>query len=167
MDATRNCEYCHEPFTPTPGPMAAKQRFCCTKHRIYANRAAAKPDVTAGSDPGPDHEQHEQQLRKTKAKTRRLKQQLKGYRTGDYFKLLRLKAEISQLCMVLECYDIREYDVGQDAFQWEAIGIYDDLITLGEWFDRTIAFTEAHLSETKRRATIEKLRNVLDHGPDR
>lgn len=38
MSVTRNCEYCSEPFTPAPGPMAAKQRFCCTKHRIYANR---------------------------------------------------------------------------------------------------------------------------------
>jgi hypothetical protein len=38
---TRNmrlCEYCNEPFEPTQGPMAAKQRFCCTKHRVYASR---------------------------------------------------------------------------------------------------------------------------------
>ena len=39
MPVTRNCEYCGEPFTPTPGAMAANQRFCCTNHRIYASRA--------------------------------------------------------------------------------------------------------------------------------
>ena len=39
MTVTRNCDYCGQPFTPTPGPMAATQRFCCTKHRVYASRA--------------------------------------------------------------------------------------------------------------------------------
>ena len=39
MPVTRNCEYCGEPFEPTAGAMAATQRFCCTKHRIYASRA--------------------------------------------------------------------------------------------------------------------------------
>ena len=43
---TRNCEYCNEPFTPTPGPMAAKQRFCSTKHRVYASREGLYRDTT-------------------------------------------------------------------------------------------------------------------------
>ena len=46
---TRNCEYCNEPFTPTPGPMAAKQRFCCTKHRVYASREGVGPNIAQRS----------------------------------------------------------------------------------------------------------------------
>ena len=42
---TRNCEYCNEPFEPTPGPMAAKQRFCSTKHRVYASREGVGPNI--------------------------------------------------------------------------------------------------------------------------
>jgi hypothetical protein len=44
------CDYCREPFTPTPGPMANKQRFCCTNHRIYWHRinrlVAQAPEFT-------------------------------------------------------------------------------------------------------------------------
>ena len=54
---TRNCEYCNEPFEPTPGPMASKQRFCSTKHRVYASReglyadtADRKPNSEADAD---------------------------------------------------------------------------------------------------------------------
>lgn len=43
---TRNCEYCNELFEPTPGPMASKQRFCCTKHRVYANRDGLYADTS-------------------------------------------------------------------------------------------------------------------------
>ena len=42
---TRNCAYCNEPFEPTPGPMASKQRFCSTKHRIYASREGLYADT--------------------------------------------------------------------------------------------------------------------------
>jgi hypothetical protein len=41
---TRYCAYCNEPFTPKPGPMEAKQRFCCTRHRVYANRDGKRPE---------------------------------------------------------------------------------------------------------------------------
>ena len=44
---TRNCEYCNELFTPTPGPMAVKQRFCSTKHRVYASREGIGPNTAA------------------------------------------------------------------------------------------------------------------------
>jgi hypothetical protein len=53
---TRNCEYCNEPFEPTPGPMASKQRFCCTKHRVYASRDGLYAD-TADHKPGAETEQ--------------------------------------------------------------------------------------------------------------
>ena len=35
-----HCQYCGLLFTPTAGPMADKQRFCCTKHRKAAHRHA-------------------------------------------------------------------------------------------------------------------------------
>jgi hypothetical protein len=41
---TRRCDYCNQPFTPTPGPMATKQRFCCAKHRVYASREGLQPN---------------------------------------------------------------------------------------------------------------------------
>jgi hypothetical protein len=35
---TRNCDYCNEPFKP----VRDHQRFCSTRHRVYANRYGAE-----------------------------------------------------------------------------------------------------------------------------
>lgn len=47
---TRNCEFCNEPFQPTPGPMAGKQRFCSTKHRVYASRKGLSTKLRVTDD---------------------------------------------------------------------------------------------------------------------
>jgi hypothetical protein len=78
-------------------------------------------------------------------------------RTGKYTDLLKLQLEMTKLCVVLEDYE--PDDFGLDTTTADLIAdFYDDLVSLGEWWERSVRSTTAWLSDLKLDATIAKLR---------
>lgn len=105
---------------------------------------------------------NDMRLRETKAAYRAREKEASR---GTYPELVRLSLEISRMCVVLEDYHVWEYSLG-DVETDTISDIYDDLISLGEWYDRAVMATQAWLSDGKMREKIAKLREVAGRPPE-
>ena len=74
-----------------------------------------------------------------------------------------LQFRILQMTATLETSDIGDYDLaGEDAFAVNEL--YDDLVELQLWMDRTLSVTRAHMDDAHEFEKIRKLRE--DHSGD-
>ena len=106
-------------------------------------------------DPGPKNLDG-----KSNAERRR---ELKNSPSRGLPELSRLSVEINKMCMILEDYDLAEFDLaGVSDTAWvDATSIYDDLVTLNEWLERALLTTRHWLNGEPMRQKIAKLR---EHG---
>jgi hypothetical protein len=98
--------------------------------------------------------------------SKRLRELKSGIGKSTIPELARLQREIGQLCVVLESYDVEDYDLSDEPVVWCATDIYDDLIMLGEWLDQTLTSIQRHLSDQQVRDKIGKLRDTTGRTPE-
>jgi hypothetical protein len=70
---------------------------------------------------------------------------------------------LAQMCSVLESFrpgDLALVDEDRDLFLEHVETVYDDLISLGQWYDRTVMSLQGYLDSDKIRAKIAKLREA-------
>jgi hypothetical protein len=89
-------------------------------------------------------------------------------RKHGYTELTKLQTEVAKACVILEDYDIRDYDLEgmADVALWSADAIYDDLISLGWWLDRSLMTFSRWLDDYDVRDKITKLRNTTGRTPE-
>jgi hypothetical protein len=99
-------------------------------------------------------------------KTTKMRQrELKGRRKMDpYPGLLRVQMIISDLCAALESVRIGDYHLDEVSL-WRITDIYDDLISLGTWTDRTLSAVQGRLDDSEVLAKIAVLRNTNGRTP--
>jgi hypothetical protein len=99
-----------------------------------------------------------------KTTTKRTRE-LEAMRNGDYVKLVDWQLRFSKMCALLEAVDLAGY--GLDTVNmWKVADIYDDLITLGEWYDRTLSAVQGWLNDVSVREKIAKLRDTTGRTPE-
>jgi hypothetical protein len=87
-------------------------------------------------------------------------------KTTNYAQLVEFSQRVSEMCAVLEAYDLIK-DCGlSDVEQWRLEGLYEDLLSLGEWYDRTMTIVSGRLGSATARKKIEKLRNTEGRSPE-
>lgn len=85
-------------------------------------------------------------------------------RNGDYNEMVKLQLEMNKLCSVIEDYSPEDLEL--DAATLDLISdFYDDLVSLGTWYERSYMATQSWLSAVKIRKTIEALRNTAGRDP--
>jgi hypothetical protein len=91
--------------------------------------------------------------------------ELEAMRNGDYAKLVEWQLRFSKMCALLETVDLNGF--GLDTINmWKIADIYDDLITLGEWHDRTLSAVQRWLNDINVREKITKLRDTSGRTPE-
>ncbi len=99
-----------------------------------------------------------------KTNTRRARE-LEAMRNGDYARLVEWQLRFSQMCALLEAVDLGGY--GLDTINtWKVADVYDDLVTLGEWHDRTLSAVQRWLNDINVREKITKLRDTAGRTPE-
>src|SRR5258708_6585353 len=99
-----------------------------------------------------------------KTNTRRARE-LEAMRNGDYARLVEWQLRFSQMCALLEAVDLGGY--GLDTINTSKVAdVYDDLVTLGEWHDRTLSAVHRWLNDINRRHQITKLRDTAGRTPE-
>jgi hypothetical protein len=83
--------------------------------------------------------------------------ELRGLRQAT--ELHKLSRRIADLCVVLEDFSIDDLRL-DEATMWEIDAAYADMITLGEWWNRTIMGIQGWLSDVSVREKISKLRDT-------
>jgi len=76
-----------------------------------------------------------------------------------YLELLRLNMDISKMTRILEGWHVHEFNLDEESM-WLMADIHDDLISLGEWHDRTLSSVQAWLLDVDVREKIAKLRDT-------
>jgi ParB-like chromosome segregation protein Spo0J len=84
---------------------------------------------------------------------------------GDYVELLKLQLDITRMCRILEGWHLHEYAFNEES-AWLMADIHDDLITLGEWHDRSLSAVQAWLLDVDVRSKIDKLRDTTGRTPE-
>lgn len=92
--------------------------------------------------------------------------ELRAEREGSaYVDLLDAQYKFAQMCQVLEDIHIQDYGLG-DVELWKITAIYEDLISLGEWYTRQLSAVQGYLGKFPARERIAKLRNVTGRTPE-
>jgi hypothetical protein len=100
-----------------------------------------------------------------KSNDKRLRE-LRAERDGShYLELLDAQYKFAQMCQVLESIHIQDYGLG-DVELWKISDVYEDLVSLGEWYFRQLSAVQGYLGRFPRRQTIEKLRNTGGRTPE-
>jgi hypothetical protein len=84
---------------------------------------------------------------------------------GDYVELLKLQLDITRMCRILEGWHLHEYAFNEES-AWLMADIHDDLITLGEWHDRSLSAVQGWLFDVDVRSKIDKLRDTTGRTPE-
>ena len=87
------------------------------------------------------------------------KRKNKGKQPDKYLELLRLNMDISKMTRILEGWHVHEFNLDEESM-WLMADIHDDLITLGEWHDRTLSAVGRWLLDKDVRDKIAKLRDT-------
>jgi hypothetical protein len=97
--------------------------------------------------------------------SKRLRELKSGKRASSVVELAQLQREIAQLCVVLQDFNVEDYDLSDQPVVWRAQDIFDDLLLLGEWLDRTTASIQARLGDRQVLDRIAKLRDTTGRTP--
>lgn len=84
------------------------------------------------------------------------------------FDFAKFASEVNKMCVVLEAYDVRDYDFAEftDTALLDGASIYDDLVSLGEWHSRALSAVTNWLGDVKVRERIAKLKDVTGRTPE-
>lgn len=123
-------------------------------------------DVIKAFDSAADEMYAEKMARVWRTGSKRLREVKAGERVSPITELAQLQVEIAQLCAVLQDFDVEAYPINDNVAMWSATDIYDDLILLGEWLDRTLSSIQGRLSDQDVRNKIAKLREVDGRTPE-
>jgi hypothetical protein len=97
--------------------------------------------------------------------TRHRQRELRGRKKMDpYPELLKVQMLISDLCAALESVRIGDYHLDEVSL-WRITDIYDDLISVGAWTDRTLSVVQGRLNDSEVREKIKVLRNTNGRTP--
>jgi len=99
-----------------------------------------------------------------KTPTKRMRE-LEAMRNGDYAKLVDWQHRFAQMCAILETIDLSGYGP-ENTNMWIIADVYDDLISLGEWYDRTMSMIQGWLGDIHVREKIKKLRDTAGRTPE-
>jgi hypothetical protein len=97
---------------------------------------------------------------------KRLRDIKSGKGVSTVFELAKLQVEISQFCVVLEDFDVEDYDLSDQPVAWGVTDIFGDLVMLGEWLDQTMTSIQSRLSDQEVRAKITKMRDTTGRTPE-
>lgn len=84
----------------------------------------------------------------------------------DYNQFRRFQAEINKMCVVLEDFDINDYEVDDDPSLRLTADVHDDLLALQEWLDRQLWSVQSRLREHDLLAKIERLKQTNGRTPE-
>lgn len=99
-----------------------------------------------------------------KTPTKRMRE-LEAMRNGDYAMLRDWQQRFAQMCAILETIELDGYGP-ENTNVWIISDVYDDLISLGEWYDRTISMTQGWLGDISVREKIKKIRDTAGRTPE-
>jgi hypothetical protein len=100
-----------------------------------------------------------------KSNLQRERELLAERKTSSYPELVTAQRRFAQAAMALESIDVNSYGLSEVVL-WKVEDILDDLISLGEWYDRTLLGVLGWLDGVDLRGKIEKLRNTAGRTPE-
>jgi transposase len=101
-----------------------------------------------------------------KSNDKRLRELSAEKRTDSaYLELIDVQYKLAQMCVVLEDIHVQDYGL-RDVDLAKVTDLYDDLVSLGEWWERQILAVQGYLSSFKVQETIAKLRDTTGRTPD-
>jgi transposase len=128
-------------------------------------KATQRLQADSGSHPGRKDRQKDWEGKTGPQRVRAAQARKRLDRGKTFADLADFHLRISQMCLILEDFDVRDYST-DEAAALEVAYILDDLITLGEWHDRQVLALTNYAESNDVLERIRKLRSTDGRSPE-